>query len=185
MFYVYAHIQPESGIPFYIGKGSNDRMNSKKYRNDFWNKVVSKHGFESIIIEDNLTEKESFDREVYWISRIGMFKDGGTLTNICKGGIGGYTILNHPNRELIIEKIKKSLLSRPNPNLGGKCCTEEWREKQSNSQSKVKLKVTDTFTGEIMHFSNSKECAKHLNAKPSNVRTCKGKYKLMRRYIIE
>ena len=185
MYYVYAHIHPESGIPFYIGKGTSNRLNSKKYRNDFWKKIVLKYGFDSIIIEDNLTEKESFAKEIYWIDRIGQYKKGGTLVNICKGGVGGDTISNHPNRDIIINKIKNSLSSRPNPNLGGKLCTEEWRLNQSNSQSKVKLKVTDTFTGEIMHFSNSKECAKHLNAKPSNVRTCKGKYKLMKRYIIE
>jgi hypothetical protein len=185
MFYVYAHIQPESGIPFYIGKGANDRMNSKKYRNDFWNKIVSKHGFESVIIESNLTEEESFDREIYWINRIGVFKDGGTLTNICKGGLGGDTISNHPNKEFIIEKIKSSLLLRPNPNLGGKYCTDEWREKQSISQSKVQIKATDTITRKVYYFTNSKECATFFNAKASNVRTCKGKYKLMKRYIIE
>lgn len=185
MFYIYAHLHPESGIPFYIGKGTNNRFKSKKYRNDFWNKVVFKYGFEPIIIEDELTECESFDREIYWINRIGQYKNGGTLVNICTGGIGGDTISNHPDRENIVNKIKESLAKRPNANLGGKLCTKEWREKQSLSQSKIQLKVTDTLTGQVMYFNNSKDCARSLNAKHSNVRSCKGKYKLMRRYIIE
>lgn len=184
MYYVYAHIHPESGIPFYIGKGTSNRLNSKKYRNDFWNKVVSKYGFESLIIEDNLTEQESFEKEIYWINRIGQYKNGGTLVNICTGGIGGDTISNHPNKEEIINKIKKSLSERPNANTGGKLCTKEWREKQSISQSKVQIKAVDTLTNEVRYFSNSKECALALGAKASNVRTCKGKYLLLKRYII-
>lgn len=185
MYYIYAHLHPESGIPFYIGKGIGNRLISKKYRNDFWKKVVNKFGFEAVILENNLSEKDSFDLEKYWINRIGLFKNGGTLTNICNGGNGGDTISNHPNRTEIIAKIRKSLSSKPNPNLGGALCTDEWRETQSIAQSKVSLKITDTMTGEIMHFINSKQCAKALNCKASNVRTCKDKYKLMRRYIVE
>lgn len=185
MFYVYAHLHPESGIPFYIGKGKKNRAFSLEYRNDFWQKIVTKYGFEHIILDSNLTEKESFELEKYWINRIGLFKSGGTLTNITKGGFGGDTISNHPNKKNIIDKIKLSLSLRPNSNLGGKCCTDEWKEKQSISQSKVKIKATDTITGKVYHFTNSKECAVFFNAKASNVRTCKGKYKLQKRYIIE
>jgi hypothetical protein len=185
MFYVYAHLHPESGIPFYIGKGSDNRLKSKKYRNDFWNKVVNKYGFDPVIIESNLSEQESLRLEKYWIVRIGIYKNGGTLTNITTGGIGGDTISNHPNKAEIISKIKKSLASKPNPNLGGALCTDEWRKTQSIAQSKVQLKVTDTLTGKVTYYINSKECAKALNCKASNVRTCKGKYKLMKRYVIE
>jgi len=84
-----------------------------------------------------------------------------------------------------LKKISESSKGINNPNYGGKHVTDEWRLKQIESNSKKHLKVTDTQTGEILFFKNSKECALALNTKASNVRSCKNNYKLKRRYIIE
>lgn len=85
-FYVYLHIRKTDGIPFYIGKGHGYRKNSKHNRNKFWNKVYNKHGFEPIILDENLDEKTSFELEMYWISQ---FKSWGfKLTNCTDGGEG-------------------------------------------------------------------------------------------------
>jgi group I intron endonuclease len=83
-----------------------------------------------------------------------------------------------------LKKISENSKGINNPNYGGKCVTEEWKLKQSKSNSKKHIKVVDTFTDEVLFFINSKECALKLNAKPSNVRMCKNNYKLMKRYII-
>lgn len=83
-----------------------------------------------------------------------------------------------------LKKISENSKGVNNANYGGKCVTEEWKLKQSISNSKKHIKVVDTFTNEVLFFINSKECALKLNAKPSNVRMCKNKYKLMKRYII-
>ena len=84
-----------------------------------------------------------------------------------------------------LKKISEASKGINNPNYGGKHISEDWRLKQIESNSKKPLKVTDTQTGNILFFKNSKECALALNAKDSSVRACKNKYKLKRRYIIE
>jgi group I intron endonuclease len=83
-----------------------------------------------------------------------------------------------------LKKISENSKGINNPNYGGKYVTEEWKLKQSISNSKKKLKVIDTFTGEILYFNNSKECANALGTNPSNVRMAKNNYKLLRRYEI-
>lgn len=83
-----------------------------------------------------------------------------------------------------LNKISNSSKGSNNPNYGGKLHNEEYIKKQIDSNSKKHIKVVDTLTDEVLFFINSKECALKLNTKPSSVRMCKNKYKLMKRYII-
>ena len=84
-----------------------------------------------------------------------------------------------------LKKISESSKGKNNPNYGGKFVNDEFKLKQSISNSKKPLKVIDTKDNNIEYFFiNSKECAKFLNVKESNVRMCKNKYKLARRYIV-
>lgn len=85
MYYVYAHKKP-CGEIFYIGKGSGNRLNFKNNRSEFWKRVVKKYGFEAFIIEDGLSERESYEREVYWISH--YKKHGQCCANFTNGGDG-------------------------------------------------------------------------------------------------
>lgn len=88
-FYVYLHIRKDNGIPFYVGKGSGNRAKQKKARNDWWWNIVNKYGYDIIFLGEDLTEKESFDLECYWIKRIGRRELGlGTLVNLSDGGEG-------------------------------------------------------------------------------------------------
>lgn len=89
--------------PFYIGKGSKNRLNHTKvlYNNKKtfkYNKIKSlkNNGFEilSIKIYDNLTECESFSEEKRLISIIGRRDLGiGPLTNLTDGGDGRVNII--------------------------------------------------------------------------------------------
>jgi hypothetical protein len=89
-YYVYMHIKETTGEPFYIGKGKGTRMLDKSKRNKHWNNVVNKHGFDVIFLEKDLTEKEAFEKEIYWIKRIGRGDLGlGSLVNFTDGGEGG------------------------------------------------------------------------------------------------
>ena len=88
-FYVYHHINKSTGEVFYVGKGKNKRAYSKKARSEFWHNVVNKHGYEVLIVEENITDEQACEREVYWINHFGR-KDIGTgiLVNHTDGGDG-------------------------------------------------------------------------------------------------
>ena len=88
-FYVYFHINSVKNEVFYVGKGHKDRAFSKDRRSDFWNNIVNKYGYCVDIIEEDLTEDEAFEREKYWISKIGRRSlNEGTLVNLTDGGEG-------------------------------------------------------------------------------------------------
>jgi len=74
-FYVYQYIR-EDGSPFYIGKGSKNRINES---HSPWIQVPSVKYRE--IIKDNLTELEAFDLELLLIKKYGRQIDGGLLEN--------------------------------------------------------------------------------------------------------
>lgn len=86
IFYVYQYLTEEN-IPFYIGKGSKNRINESHLP---WIEVPPIE-FRQIIAE-NLTEKEAYDIELELIKKYGRKVDGGILENIkvnrwsCKSG---------------------------------------------------------------------------------------------------
>jgi len=122
-YYVYIHFKKNTDIPFYIGKGSNNRLNSSTRRNQYWKNTFHKHGFDSLKLEDNLTELESFELEKYWISQ---FKTWGfNLTNLTEGGEGKATTTNMKfGNKTNIQKLEISRttkLGMNNPHIKEKC----------------------------------------------------------------
>jgi hypothetical protein len=89
-YYVYAHQKPDGSI-FYVGKGRGIRQHQTGNRNEYWKRIVNKHGYKSIILEGNLTEQEAYSREIAWIKHykgIGQcdanFTDGGDGVRVAK-----------------------------------------------------------------------------------------------------
>lgn len=96
MYYVYQIVDPRTGIPFYIGKGTGNRAQQhlwnisreqNKYKN---NKIeaIRKDGFEPeiIMIAENIESEElAYDMEEATIKHYGRkgYEDGGILTNVC------------------------------------------------------------------------------------------------------
>lgn len=74
-FYVYQYLN-EDGTPFYIGKGSKNRINES---HSPWLEIPSAEYRK--IIKDNLTEQEAFDLEIELIIKYGRKIDGGILEN--------------------------------------------------------------------------------------------------------
>ena len=98
-YYVYSLNDPDSDKPFYIGKGKGNRASAhmrpgRRHENPRkWAKIQSiiDRGKEVsiIIIQNNMTEKESLDLEESLIIQYGRldFEEDGILTNRRKRGV--------------------------------------------------------------------------------------------------
>ncbi len=87
-YYVYEWIRLDTNEPFYVGKGCGDRWRNlyRDYNPRFMN-IINKVPVAVSILINNLTEKESFDFECYYIW---LYKDiiGYDICNINEGGEG-------------------------------------------------------------------------------------------------
>ncbi len=88
-FYVYVHRKKSDNEIFYVGKGRFKRAYSRHGRNNFWKKVVDKHGYIVEFLLENITNEEACINEVKYISEFGRRDLGtGTLVNMTDGGDG-------------------------------------------------------------------------------------------------
>jgi group I intron endonuclease len=142
----------------YLGSGVRLKLAIKKY---------GVQNFKKEVLEDNILDKKTLsEREIYWIS---YFNSNNRLIgyNLTKGGDGGDTITNNPNKETILKKKKgkipwnkglkvDKLLGEKNGNYGnptgfkGNKTTFKPGDlhpfkglKQSNSQIKKRVENTD------------------------------------------
>jgi len=87
---------------FYIGQDSH---NNPKYLGSgiLLKRAITKYGINNFIkeiLEVCISKEELNDREVFWIKMLSP------IYNIAKGGTGGDTLSNHPELELIRNKLK-------------------------------------------------------------------------------
>ena len=133
---------------FYIGKSNNpkDRFYKHKYnaKNNksqaFLYRAMRKYGvdnFSFTILEEVENQENINCREVYWIEKLSP------KYNMTKGGDGGDTLSNHPELDLIKEKISKN-----NPKTGktyedafGEVKANEYKEKLKNNIHKNILSI--------------------------------------------
>ena len=87
MFYVYQHIRKDNNIPFYVGKGSKNRVNFKGRKNKGWNNIVNKVGYKPEILKYFSNEDEAIEWEHQLIKEYGQ--QGIKLVNQTKYSKGG------------------------------------------------------------------------------------------------
>lgn len=108
-YYVYVWIRKDKNEVFYVGKGSKNRYKDMTMRNRYFLNVVNKVGMDNIeikIIEDNMSEKQAFEKEIYYID---FYKRQGLkLTNLTKGGEGSSNWFNFLSEE---EKLRHRKIS--------------------------------------------------------------------------
>ena len=81
-YYVYVHKRKSDGRVFYVGKGFGYRAWSRHHRNDHWNKIAAKHGFNVEILERGYAEWYAHEREIQIIEKYGR-------DNLCNRTDGG------------------------------------------------------------------------------------------------
>jgi group I intron endonuclease len=84
-----------------------------------------------------------------------------------------------------LDKISKASSGVNNPNFGSKFKSAEYLKKQSDSNSKIPVKLINSETQEMYEFKNSKEAALFCGVKPSNIRQCKSSgHRVKRLYYV-
>ncbi len=112
MFYVYLHLQADQPVPFYVGKGMGERAYARGNRSKFWHRVVAKHGWDTLILEDGLSEQEAHDLEKHYIKWFGRRSNGsGTLVNLTDGG-DGCAGMKHSEATKAVLSAKNSIVKR-------------------------------------------------------------------------
>jgi group I intron endonuclease len=158
-FYIYQHRKSDTNEIFYVGKGKGTRLNQSKGRNDYWHRVVAKHGFVAEYIAQNLDEELAFLAEM---EAINVYKRRGIkLVNITEGGEGasGY---KHTAKHIANLKGNKNGAASWGMTFKDKKHTEESRQKMSYARignknksgttlsEESKAKISAAMTGKIV-----------------------------------
>ena len=208
-FYTYIYLDPRKPgthkygefvfqhEPFYVGKGSIDRIgnhiieskNSKN--NDYKHRKIRKiwkEGLEPIRIKikENLSEQKAFELEIYLIWSIGRYDlRSGPLTNHTDGGDGtSGAIRSEEARRKMSESLKGRIVWNK-----GKESSEETKQKLSESHKGIKQseetrrKNSESNKGEKNHFygkhhseeTKQKMSESHRGKNKGNVPWIKGK----------
>lgn len=161
-FYVYEHLRPDTGAPFYVGKGKDRRAVTKQGRNRYWKNVVSKAGgFAVSRVADGLPEDLAHLIEMERIDQLRRL--GFALTNMTDGGEGmsGFTI---PRASVERRAAMSRGVPRPDVSefMGGRPKSAEHRRRLSESakgrrlSDETKQKLSAASRGRVSSMKGRK-----------------------------
>ena len=162
-FYIYQHLKSDTNEIFYVGKGKGLRLNQTKGRNDYWHRVVAKHGFVAKYIAQNLDEELAFLAEMECID---IYRGRGiVLTNMTDGG-EGTSGFSHPHTEEHKLSLKGNTYGASSWGMTfkGKKHTEKSREKMSYAQIGNKNKLGKKISEEAKEKIRQAKTGKPLIA---------------------
>lgn len=133
-FYVYEWYIVDTNEVFYVGKGTADRYKRLNGRNYFFQCMYKTHNCDVRKIYENLTEQESFEKEVETIK---FYRENTNyrLTNQTDGGEG---LSGWKATDEFRNKISKLVKGSNNPNYNHKW-TDEMKESLSQKQKENPL----------------------------------------------
>lgn len=128
MYYVYEWFIKNTGEIFYVGKGTENRKDDLRKRNDYFMNIYNKYECENRIVERFDLEQEAFDYEVQLIEK--RRTEGQAKANFHRGGLGGdvWKYAPQDKKDLFIEKMKDINRKR--------CGTEQFKQQASENMKK-------------------------------------------------
>jgi len=107
VFYLYEHCRPDTGVVFYVGKGTRDRLKTIRNRNRHWHNVVNKAGgFQHQKIFEHADEELVLLAEVERIDQLKRL--GFKLTNLTAGGDGCANPTKETRRKIGVRHSQES-----------------------------------------------------------------------------
>ena len=176
-FYVYQYVDPRSSLPFYIGKGKDDRMNyhinnvrSRIFKNRLFQNILIKMldaGIQPIIekIKDNLNEHEALELEKELISKYGrrLYDANGILCNLTLGG-EGVTGVKHSNAAKEKMSAYHKNRSEEHKQRISKALKGRKHSQQTIEQMKARIITNDTKQKLSDSLKGKKKSEKHCQA---------------------
>jgi hypothetical protein len=143
IFYVYVDFRGDDGKPFYVGKGAEKRIKNL-HRNPLHTNIKKKHGMVRKILFENLSENESFEREIQLIGELQTHIDhgnGGANFTLGGDGTSGYKHTEE-QKEVKSKSVKKQwedpeYREQMSESVKKKWEDPEYRKKMSESGKKM------------------------------------------------
>lgn len=158
MYYTYAYLR-KNKTPYYIGKGSNNRIFKRKKKDVKPPKDKSR----IIFLKQNLTEEDAFKHEKYMIAVFGR-KDLGTgiLHNKTDGGEGTLGVVITPQFR---EKMRNIMIGRTHTKEAKLKVSKANKGKSSwikgkNHSEKTKFKISEANKNKIVSEETKEKISK-------------------------